>query len=89
MKQHWFIGWDEREGDAYRVCEHSLVRHATCDIAVHPIKHREMRRLGLFWREWRMDGDGQWWDQADGKPFSTEFAFTRSEERRVGKECRL
>lgn len=77
MRQHWYIGFDSTEEQAYQVCRHSLARHATCDLKITPIKHRAMRKAGLFWREWRMDGNGQWWDQEDGRPFSTEFAFTR------------
>jgi hypothetical protein len=74
---HWFIGWDSREEEAYNVCAHSILRHASCPVKIHPIKHRNLRKAGDFWREWRMDGRGQWWDIEDGKPFSTEFAFTR------------
>jgi hypothetical protein len=77
MKQHWFIGWDEREVQAFDVARFSLKRHASCDVIVEPLKHRQLRRANLFWREWRMDATGQWWDDQDGKPFSTEFAFTR------------
>jgi hypothetical protein len=77
MKQHWFIGYDPTEDAAYEVAKYSLARHATCDLRITPIKQRAMRKAGLFYREWRMDGSGQWWDIEDGRPFSTEFAFTR------------
>lgn len=77
MTLHFFIGWDSREQEAYDVCVHSLLRHASVDIQIHPLKHRQLRKQQLFWREWRMDGTGQWWDTEDGRPFSTEFAFTR------------
>jgi len=77
VKQHWYIGYDPTEDAAYEVAKHSLARHASCDLRITPVKQRAMRKAGLFWREWRMDADGQWWDTADGRPFSTEFAFTR------------
>lgn len=74
---HFFIGWDERERDAYQVCAHSLLRHASCEVKIHPLKHRWLRKQGLFTRAWLMDEKGQWWDRWDGKPFSTEFSHTR------------
>lgn len=77
MMQHWYIGYDAMEDQAYEVAKHSLARHASVDLRITPIKHRAMRKAGLFWREWRMDATGQWWDNEDGRPFSTEFAFTR------------
>ncbi len=42
-----------------------------------PLWHRELRRKGLFTREWRLDAKGQYWDLGDGKPFSTQFSHTR------------
>lgn len=77
MTLHFYIGWDALEDQAYEVAKYSLARHASCDLRITPIKHRAMRKAGLFWREWRMDATGQWWDDLDGRPFSTEFAFTR------------
>ncbi len=77
MTLHFFVGWDSREQEAYDVCVHSLVRHASVPVQVHPLKHRDLRKKGLFWREWRIDGPGQFWDIEDGKPFSTEFAHSR------------
>lgn len=77
MTLHFWIGYDDRERDAYEVCVHSLLRHASVPVKVHPLKHRQLRKTKLFWREWRMDGSGQWWDIEDGKPFSTEFSHTR------------
>ena len=31
----------------------------------------------MFYRPWRIDEDGQYWDEVDGKPFSTEFSHSR------------
>lgn len=70
------VGFDEREEAAYEVCEESLVKHCT-NVAVMPLKHRTLRRQGLFWREWKIDADGQYWDEIDGKPFSTQFSHSR------------
>ena len=73
----WFIGWDTREAAAYDVCVSSLRRHASIPLDIRPLKHRQLRKNKLFWREWRVDWSGQYWDIADGRPFSTEFSHTR------------
>jgi hypothetical protein len=74
-----YIGHDNREDIAYEVCRHSLLTSSSLlleeDIA--PVKHQTLRNEGLFNRAWRIDEKGQYWDELDGKPFSTEFSFTR------------
>lgn len=72
-----FIGCDERERDAYEVCRRSILNHTPGDLEILPIWHRDMRKRGLFWREWRIDADGQYWDDQDGRPFSTQFSHSR------------
>ena len=73
-----FVGYDSREDEAFRVCEASLYGHAARDIGVMALKHRELRLAGLFTRPWRVDGPtGQYIDERDGRPFSTEFSHTR------------
>lgn len=72
----FYIGCDEREKEAYEVCRRSILNHAP-DTVVVPLWHRQLRKQGLFWREWRIDGDGQYWDVTDGKPFSTQFSHSR------------
>lgn len=76
MTVNLFIGFDEREQLAYDVCAYSIKRR--CENAkIHPVKHRELRSQGLFDRPWRIDERGQYWDDRDGKPFSTQFSHTR------------
>jgi len=74
-----YIGHDNREDIAYEVCRSSLLTSSSIlleeDIA--PVKHQTLRNEGLFNRAWRIDEKGQYWDELDGKPFSTEFSFTR------------
>jgi hypothetical protein len=71
-----YVGCDEREHEAYEVCRRSILNH--CRTAtVMPLHHRKLRKAGLFWREWRIDADGQYWDDLDGKPFSTQFSHSR------------
>jgi len=42
------------------------------------LKHRELRKAGLFQRPWLIEGStGQYRDLLDGRPFSTQFSHTR------------
>lgn len=46
-------------------------------LVVVPLKHHELRKLGLFSRPWRVREDGQRVDEQDGRPFSVEFSHSR------------
>jgi hypothetical protein len=72
-----FVGWDQRDALAYRVCEASILEHASIPVEVIPLKDWELRQRGCYWRSYRVDDKGQMWDDRDGKPFSTNFSFTR------------
>lgn len=71
-----YIGWDSRETDAFEVCKHSLVRHSSIPLFVVELRAEMLRYTGLYHRGERIDG-GQKYDEIDGKPFSTEFSFSR------------
>ena len=71
-----FIGYDSREPEAYDVARASLLEHATFPVHVQPLDERALRHSGLYQRTWRTEGH-QKIDNQDGKPFSTEFSFTR------------
>jgi len=59
-----FIGWDQREPEAYEVAKYSLVRRASVPVEVVPIKLDELRARGLYAR--------------DVDPLaSTEFTYSR------------
>jgi hypothetical protein len=45
-----YIGFDRREPQAYEVARFSLVRRASIEVAVMPIKLDELRARGLYWR---------------------------------------
>ena len=77
MTRHIFIGYDPREDIAYKVAERSIYKHAKGDVRIHPVRDWELRKQGIYWRGYRVDGNGQMYDERDGKPFSTQFAFTR------------
>ena len=71
-----FIGYDEREADAFDVCRASLLRHASVPLHIVKLDQAALRRAGWYRREWRYV-EGQRVDLGDLKPFSTDFAFTR------------
>jgi lipopolysaccharide biosynthesis glycosyltransferase len=58
-----YVGYDSREDIAWQVCRHSMGRHSTADLEIHPLKLTTLRELGLYSR-------GE--DTA-----STEFSLTR------------
>lgn len=71
-----FIGYDEREADAYAVCRRSLIRRSESPLHIQPLVLSSLQSSGLYRRTWREE-NGQRIDQLDGRPFSTDFAFTR------------
>ena len=72
-----YVGWDGRDALAYEVCKASLLRHASIPVEIIPLIDWQLRRKGVYWRPYFVDRVGQRWDDRDGKPFSTDFSFTR------------
>lgn len=72
-----YIGWDPRDAAAFEVCRHSLSRRASVPVRVVPLKDWELRAAGVYWRAYHVDERGQMWDARDGRPFSTQFGYTR------------
>jgi len=72
-----YIGYDEREKDAFEVLVYSIKEHASKPITIIPLKQDKLRAAGLYSRLHYVDENGQSWDSIDGRPFSTEFSFTR------------
>lgn len=71
-----FIGYDRSEVDAYRVCSFSLSRHCSIPTCIFPLDRNALTKIGVYSRE--VDySRGVQTDKSDGKPFSTEFSFTR------------
>ncbi len=79
MENNIYVGWDAREDVAYQVCRHSIYRKLkSMKINVIPLKHKELRQKGVFYRPWLTHPtDGNRYDMIDLKPFSTEFSHTR------------
>lgn len=70
------IGYDKREHDAYQVTRHSLIRHSSIPLFINCLDIRALSAAGLYTRAHYAKA-GQMYDQQDGRPFSTEFAFSR------------
>ena len=71
------IGYDPREWEAYQVCEHSLLRHASKPVNVVKLDLTTLRETGLYDRPYRVSETGQMWDERDKRPFSVAFSFSR------------
>lgn len=74
---HVFIGYDDSQVDAYRTCAYSIRANSGPNVKIHPLSHRDLRRVGLFNRPWEVTEKGDWKDKRDTKPFSTTFSHTR------------
>lgn len=76
MPHNVYIGYDAMEGDAFEVCKKSLLDNATDSVNVVRLDVDWLRRIGLYRRQFFVE-DGQKFDSRDGRPFSTDFSFTR------------
>jgi hypothetical protein len=45
-----YVGYDSREDIAWQVCRFSLLRHASGEVEVYPLKQNVLRELGLYTR---------------------------------------
>ncbi len=82
-----YVGYDPREDLAYKVLKHSAYKYASGPLNVYTIKQDLLRRVGLYRRAWELgssllpkptnDQDIQHRDIFDGKPFATDFSFSR------------
>lgn len=71
-----YIGYDRREPEATQVAHMSLCATASVPVEVTELKEAELRARGIYDRPFRTEGP-QRFDLRDGKPFSTDFSFTR------------
>ena len=71
-----YIGYDEGEPKSYAVTRHSLERRSSISLHIRPLNQKTLRHVGLYDRPFHRDGLTKI-DERDGKPFSTEFSFTR------------
>lgn len=71
-----YIGYDSREIDAFRVAKKSLLRHSSIPVLIGYLMLSILRQNGVYTRPHRLI-NGQMIDGIDGRPFSTQFAFSR------------
>lgn len=64
LRHRIYVGWDSRQQRAYDVCRHSILRHAAERPGVLPLRQRELRDQGVYWRD-------------EDALASTEFTYTR------------
>jgi hypothetical protein len=79
-----YIGYDPRETRAVEVLMDSIGRHASRPLNVVRINQLALRRVGLYRRAphvdstcWGKPPSKDMIDVFDGRPFSTDFSFTR------------
>ena len=73
-----FMGYDARDALAIRVAMKSMLDQSrNVSVQTTQLMEWKLRHAGLYWRHYIVDRDGQRTDGLDGKPFSTDFSFTR------------
>lgn len=72
-----YIGYDPREHDAYEVCRASILRRASKPVHIVKLDRQAICHAGFHSRMFQRLENGQRIDVKDGKPFSTDFSFTR------------
>lgn len=72
----YFIGYDRSEVDAYNVCVSSFRNHCSVPSCIFPLNRDALTKIGVYSRESEIQM-GREVDKSDGKPFSTEFSFSR------------
>src|ERR1700686_1025105 len=71
-----YIGLDECEPKSYAVTRYSMERRCSSSLYIRALDQKILRRAGLYDRPFHKEGlTGI--DARDGKPFSTDFSFTR------------
>jgi len=71
-----YIGYDPKEDIAYEVLKFTIERIAVENVRIVVIRRDVVERMGIYKREYDIV-DGQHIDKIDGRPFSSEFSFTR------------
>lgn len=74
MNKYVYVGYDPREQDAFDVAEFSILRHSSEDIAVVPLRLKDLKQF--LWRPIEQR-DGRMWCPISQAPMSTEFAISR------------
>ena len=79
-----YVGTDQRSGQAEKVLEHSIYKHCSMPVAIHWMRQGDPGFTG-----WKHQPDLPHPPNGWATGFTCfRYAAERSEERRVGKECR-
>ena len=71
-----YIGYDPKEEIAYEILKWNLERIAKNPLNIFPLRKDILEKIGMYNREYT-DIKGQKIDKIDGKPFSSDFSFSR------------
>ena len=71
-----YIGYDEREPEAWEVCAYTLKKYASGAVNIQPLNLDKLEAQGLMTREWSKK-DGQMYDKISKAPMATKFAISR------------
>jgi len=71
-----YIGYDPIEDTAYEVLKFTIERISGKNIRIVPLRRDILEHIGLYTRKSELI-HGQPYDVIDGKPFSTQFSFSR------------
>ena len=71
-----YIGYDPKEDTAYEVLKFTIERISGKNIRVVPLRKDLLELTGMYRRKSELI-KGQPYDVIDGRPFSTEFSFSR------------
>jgi len=72
-----FIGHDSKTPHHTEVCRQSILKHTDSPVLIETLDQDALRRAALYRRWFYMGKDDAMVDGQDGRPFSSEFAFTR------------
>ena len=71
-----YIGYDPKEDTAYEVLKFTIERISGKNIRIVPLRKNILEHIGIYTRKSELI-HGQPYDIIDGRPFSTEFSFSR------------
>ena len=72
-----YIGYDPKENTYVDVLKKSIEVNTKDTYNIVPLVQPSLRKAGLFWRGSEHNNQGVEVDMFDGKPYSTQFSFTR------------
>lgn len=71
-----YLGWDDREVEAWEVAAYSISRHTTQPYVIQPISRPQLERQGIYTRSTSIRGNMLHDDVSDA-PMATDFSLAR------------